>query len=635
VPAFPPNDNFISLALSSGKEEDAGALLLKRLEDENLSPNRRRVLQQSYVSFLLALDRVAEAVALRNKILEGSDPPRRSNTNTRRSSSDDFNRLDYAVKTAKLAAQLDDAEIKNATLDTAIELWREDKKRYDLETLARLLEQSGRAAEVEPLFVEFAREKDPSKETYSTDFAEMMVKFYARHNRFADVMLLLEDAPWWADARDVMNIRSYSWNNKRGGMTASIANAFYETGHADKVRQLLTHFMLENHSRDWMYELLLKIMDGETDAFCAEMDALYSRDAFEERPLIWKAEALRRAGRLEEAEAAARHALKVDPTDGESPAGDRVRSYAVLGDILADLGKTEDAQFFRDVVKSVRIAEEGDDLKDLGLVKRSLARFAEAEDLFADAYCVQWRLAEQLREMGQLEEAQKHYEIAFERMPEQFGQVASLCFGCMGIFDSRESVSAAEAVLTRLVASPPVRPAAFYLMGQLREEQKRFAEARDWYVKALEADPDYLDVMKRLHSLRNKVGPGGVDWAAVQTNILRLDPLGRHHSISGDDILDWPAFWTVRTAAFNALPPPLESLFPLTANARRLDDDAKKNRNTFYSSYGGSSDNKSAANVLSQTDVFRKLHSLDTSLARNTPSQRYRSRSPSLLNLLF
>jgi len=451
------------------------------------------------------------------------------------------------------------------------------------------------------------------------------------------VMVLLEDAPWWGSARDVMNIWIYSWQNKRGSFAEAAANALHETGHTDKARQLLVHFMRDDHSRDWMYELLLKTAGGDADGFITEMDALYARDAFEERPLIWKAEALRRAGRLAEAEAAARHALKVDPTDGESPAGERVLAYAVLGDILADLGKAEDAQFFRDVVRAVRIAEEGDAFKELGLVRRSLARFAEAEALFADAYCVQWRLAEQLREMGRMEEAQKHYEIAFERMPEQFGQVASLCFGCMGIFNSKESVSAAEVVLARLVATPPIRPAALYLMGQLREEQKRFAEARDWYVKALEADPDYLDVMKNLYRLRNKTAPGGVDWTALQNRILQLDPLGRHHSVSADDILDWPAFWKVRETAFNALPPVLEKLHPLTANIRRLEE-AERNTRHFYSSsysYSNSSNNTSPAETLTQTDLFRKLQSLDNNVARNTPASRSRSRSPSLWNLIF
>ena len=41
--------------------------------------------------------------------------------------------------------------------------------------------------------------------------------------------------------------------------------------------------------------------------------------------------------------------------------------------------------------------------------------------------------------MGNLAEARKHYEIAFRRMPEQFGQVASFCFGCEGVFNHPES----------------------------------------------------------------------------------------------------------------------------------------------------------------------------------------------------
>ena len=573
IPNFPPNDNFVGIALSCEREDEAGAILLKRMEAEDLTPSRRRALQQAYVSFLLAADKIAEAVALRmeimGEVMKMRTPPK------------DFNSCSYyEIETAKLALLLDDAETQSAALDMAAAVWRKNMESTSrLEHLAELYEESGRAAEVEPLFIEYAREKNPSKETWSHDYAELLVKFYARHNRFEDVMTLLDDAPWWASARDVMNIRMYSWNNKRGGVMAGIANALHETGQTDKARQFLAHFMRDNHARDWMYELLLKIAGNETDAFIAEMDALYARDAFEERPLIWKAEALRRAGRLEEAEAAARHALKVDPTDGESPAGERVLAYAVLGDILADLGKAEDAQFFRDVVKSVRIAEEGDDLKDLGLVKRSLDRFAEAEALFADAYCVQWRLAEQMREAGRPEEARKHYEIAFERMPEQFGRVASLCFGCMSVFGSDESVSAAEGVLGRLAETPPVRPAVYYLLGQLREEQKKYDEACEWYVKALGADPDYFDVLWKLYKLKNKSDFDGVDWVALQNQMIRLDPLGRHSHFAGEDVLDWQTLWAVRNAAVQNLPPALDAVFPLAANIRRLEASGKVAQN--------------------------------------------------------
>jgi len=101
------------------------------------------------------------------------------------------------------------------------------------------------------------------------------------------------------------------------------------------------------------------------------------------------------------------------------------------------------------------------------MTRRSLDFYDKAAGYFADAYCVQWRLAKRLDDMGKAAEAAEHYRIAFERMPEQFGEVASLCFGCEGIFDSQQSRSTAESVLLRLEKTEPKRPQVCYLIGQL------------------------------------------------------------------------------------------------------------------------------------------------------------------------
>jgi tetratricopeptide (TPR) repeat protein len=484
--------------------------------------------------------------------------------------------------------------------------------------LIEALEEGGRANEVEPLLIEWMAKRQGNSSS-GNDAPQHLLSFYVRHNRMADAVILLTDAPWWGEKRDALALLDDRCGED-GRLDKPIANALFETGRVDEAKKLLTEVMKRSHSRDWTYELLLKMAGDKLDDFLVLMDTLYARDAFEERPLIWKAEALRRLKRLEDAEKVIRHALKVDPTDGESPAGERVRAYGVLADILADRGKEEDAKFFRDVVEAVRVAEKGDELATLGLVQRSLEYFAKAETLFADAYCVQWRLAERMRAMGKLEEAQKHYEIAFERMPEQFGQVASLCFGCMGVFDSEESCNAAENVLSRLVKTSPVRPAVYYLMGQLREKQKRYEEAYEAYTKALEGDPDYLDVMRHLYGLRKNIKRPDADWAAIQTRMIKLDPLGKHFTVSGNDILDWASFWTIRNGAVATLPPSLETLFPLTANVKRLDAEKEKKESRSYRSYSSYSYSSragaEASQVLMQSSLVSRLRSLDGEFAR-------------------
>lgn len=389
-----------------------------------------------------------------------------------------------------------------------------------------------------------------------TDFLGKLVQVYHRAGRPADVLALLENAPWWGGATNLAELQADDF-------FVPAAQALHAAGRDAEAWAILTRHLAEEPGDDKAYAVLAQIPDPDRMAF---LERLYARDRFEERPLIWKAALLLQDGQLDEAEAAVRQALKVDPTDGEQPEGDRVRAYAVLAEILTAKGQPEEAEFFAKVVRSVRIAEEGDALNEAGLTARSLQRYAEAETYFADAYCVQWRLAERFQALGQTEEAQMHYQIAFERMPEQFGQVASLCFGCMGIFDNAESRGAAEIVLTRLATNAPVRPAVFYLLGQLREEQRRYADAYAEYRKAVDLDPDYLDVWKKIHGLRKHLDLPAGEWSAIQLRMLRMDPFSRHVSIRAEDLEDLKGFWTAQMDARKLNLPLAENLLPLAAS---------------------------------------------------------------------
>ena len=51
---------------------------------------------------------------------------------------------------------------------------------------------------------------------------------------------------------------------------------------------------------------------------------------------------------------------------------------------------------------------------------------------FADAYCIQSRLALRYSELGDYVKAEQHYQRAFELMPDSFGRIESHCFGCEG-----------------------------------------------------------------------------------------------------------------------------------------------------------------------------------------------------------
>ncbi len=394
-----------------------------------------------------------------------------------------------------------------------------------------------------------------------------LAEVYDAAGRHADVVTLLEKAPWWGagDLAVLMNM------DEKAGQLA--ARALHGTGRDPEALAVAKFHLLLHPEDDRAYEVLVGIQGA---AAIPWLDNVYARDRFEERPLIWKAHLLRKAGRLKEAEAVARQALKVDPTDGKQSAGDRVRGYAVLAEILTDLGKTEDAAFFERVVKSVRIAERGDEFTDARMIRRSLSLYREAASSFVDAYCVQWRLAERLLALGDIEGARRHYEIAFERMPNQFGEVASFCFGCEGVFRNRQSRGVAENVLSRIVETSPGKPQVHFLLGQLREAQGREAEAYRHYRTASDLDPSYLDAWAKAYDLRRGLFLTRAEQDDMTLQMIRLDPLCRHSRWEVSDVADLKGLWAAFEDIRRPEGPGNAGLLPLAASRDRLVKTAKE-----------------------------------------------------------
>ena len=479
-------------------------------------------------------------------------------------------RVRAAPQLANLGRLLQRSEWVREGVDAAIRalaLGRQDVSMsfYQTRECVELLEKSGDYARAESLVLQAIAAKPrpesvsrrhryyASSEGFREELSEL-VRIYHACGRQDDALALLEKAPWWG-ATDLAQLDS--------GLHTIAAEALHAAGRDAEAARILTTHLLAYPGDDAAYKVLVAIRGA---ALLPWLDELYARDRFEERPLIWKAWLLMKANRLDEAETTVREALKVDPTDGEEPAGDRVRGYAVLGDILEAREKKEDATFFRNVVQSVRLAEQGDELTGAGLIRQSLPFYQKAEALFADAYCVQWRLAERLSAMGDHAAAEEHYKIAFQRMPEQFGQVASLCFGCEGVFAGQQSRSVAERVLSDLEKQGPKRPQVYYLLGQLRDAQGRAGEAYAYYLKAVAMDPGYLDAWSKISGLMSELWLPQAEQDELTLRMLRMDPLGRHVGTRTETVYDPKGVWLAMEENRKYATPTPKSLLPLPAS---------------------------------------------------------------------
>ncbi|MDA0991452.1 MAG: hypothetical protein O3A51_11960, partial [Verrucomicrobia bacterium] len=280
--------------------------------------------------------------------------------------------------------------------------------------------------------------------------------------------------------------------------------------------------------------------------------------------------------------------------------------------IMASRGNAEKAAFFDGVVKAIRLSEDADRLYNVGLLKRGIAMYLEALNYFADAYCIQSRLALQLEEAGEFNDAEDHYRQAYELMPDSFGRVESHCFGCEGVFNSERSQGMADRIFSRLVVETPDKPQVHYLLGYLRSTQERYAEAADLFRRATELDGEYLNAWKKLAETGAQLQLPPADLDALALVQLKLDPLGRHSYPDLGQVSDLTALWRAVEAAKVDLPKPAESIYVLTASKARLDEEKKTNpfRNRRYAYGGGEARDRQPGQVLASHNFIGEIMQL-------------------------
>jgi tetratricopeptide (TPR) repeat protein len=453
--------------------------------------------------------------------------------------------------------------------------------------LAELLSQVNRGPEAEAVLADqLTAGRARSLESGQPQFSEASLALtalagvYHKAGRPADVLQLLTLSPDWGveDVSDLLGTVRESagqlsaMSQETGESPLPVpylaAQALLATGQKEAAERFIVPLQDHYPALDRVYELQAALQG--TNAL-PQLDEWFKRDSFETRPLIWKAELLLQQNRLAEAEQTARQAISVDPTDGASGHGDRLRAYAELGDILAAQGDQTNANFYRELVKSVRVSEAGDDCYRAGLLKRAIALYQEGLTHFADAYCIQSRLAIQLANLGRTAEAEEHYRRAYELMPDSFGRMESYCLGCQRVFNGDQAQGIAEKVFAKFAAEHPDKPQIHYLLGYLRLEENRYQEARTNFLNAVRLDPDYLNAWVKLQEVDDQILAPAKEHDDIAFNLLRLDPRQRHSSARVEQIVDLARLWHMVAQSAAQQPAAVTNLLALPASKLALE----------------------------------------------------------------
>ncbi len=585
-------NQYVKFASIVHQEERMTKTLITMTSSSSLDFLKKQKIKKKLIKAYLAQDRVEEGLSVIREIIATKTDSQKKKTRYKFADIQG----DMGLKLAELGRILNRPELVKEGLEAAKAAFHAANSftdinkgyisSYQVAKISDILIESGQFQEAEELILKAVLEQTNHSNMNSESPVELLqyslseyfyqlATIYSKAGKHKDVLTLLVQSPWWGH-KDLAGLT----NNDIFIITAK---ALHATGKNKTAVAILKSHLIKNSNDDEAYKLLVKLSGAELIPW---LDKLYQTDRFEERPLIWKAYILLQDNKLDEAETVVRQAMKVDPTDGEQKAGQRIYSYTLLAEILEKKGKTKDSKFFHDVVKSVQIAEQGDKFTKIGLVKRSIGYYQKAMALFADAYCIQWRLAERLYATGNLEESKKHYKIAFERMPEQFGRVASFCFGCEGAFDKLQSRSVAEEVFSHLVETTPDRPQVYFLFGLLRKSQDRIPEAYDFFKKAVELDSDYLDVWKEIFEISSIMYLNQAERDSIVIKMLNLDSQQKHFSSELSKVTDWKNLWLTLEQNQQYSMKQAKRLFLLPASEAQLNkeqkEENKKNNPQYY-----------------------------------------------------
>ena len=566
-PALPFWQHYIDVSARSGESERALSLLRQIASQPDNKPEVRTATDECYSRALLGADHLDEGIdVLRGMIkagaskIESLDKGGKDKLGNEADTGAEagmisMNRRTKQVETclqlARIGSLLGRAELTEEGIADARRAVPSATDKYFnpgiTDQIARFLVSQQRYVEAESFLGEQMK-NHLNDANQLKDLFKMLAVIYDRAGRSADVMLLLDSARQWG----TIDVASFTDETFGTPMLYVSARALLKTGHVEPAKRAVERLLEIQGGYDPAYELLLEMGRPDLEA---HLETLSKRDRFEERPLIWKAKLQLGAGRVDDAEATVRKAIAIDPSDGEEGKGDRMRAYAVLADVLEKKGDLDQAKIMRGAVEAIRLSEDADDWWTAGLLTRSVRMYEKALGHFADAYCIQSRLALRYTELRDFAKAEQHYVRAFELMPSSFGRIESHCFGCEGAFRGEQAQGIAERVFTQLAEKMPDKPQVFYLLGYLRQEQGKMAEAAEEFRKAVQLDPDYFNAWNHLLEVSASAALPQTEIDSAILALLRLDPASRHATSNSEKIGNLRAYWNAILAAEKTRPP--------------------------------------------------------------------------------
>ena len=392
-----------------------------------------------------------------------------------------------------------------------------------------------------------------------TDSAVRLAILYHMANQPNDLAQLIDLYPHWR-APDLAQLLwlfpMHYWPLHDRPLGFLAAWAFANTGRKELAIRTLHAVLRADWTQDNSYRMLNELEGAPAIAFYDELAAI---NPLEPWPLIWKADLLRRLGRLGEAEHLARAAAAFEASQGGLIPYHYLTSYAVLAEVLRAKGNVSEAKTYESLVRALHLVVKGDGFRLVELLPQALEHYREADQAFANLTCVQVRIASVLAGQGKANEAQDHYRRAYEGVPTRFGRIEPP----QGWGNEVDNVEIARPIFERLAKESPTKERMHVVLGRLYRQIGETEKALASFRAAVRLNPRDLDAWLQILELADGGGVPADLANDASLAVVRLGP-NVYSGIRSPTrhLRDYAALYRMR-AAKPAWWPPTGPLYPL------------------------------------------------------------------------
>jgi len=483
---------------------------------------------------------------------------------------DDGERSELAAQFAELAAHQKRKDWLADAVAAHRESLAEARRRSDpaalwfsATALARALVLQGKPDEASELLLTLQRQANVATKLVPPAFLPEIASMLAASGRHQEVVTLLNEADDWG-VHDLSQLDPLIRLQEGRWFGSVAAEAIIRAGDRPKGLKFFECRSFAGHPEELAW--LLNACNDDLPQAILTLERIAEHPASRAVALAWKAEALRRVGRIDDAERTARQSLAVWPTEAldTDPVAGGHQAHRTLAEVLLKKGKAAAAAEHQAAARAADLIEQADAARSVGLVGPAIDLHEQAIRTFGRWPGARARLVQLHLQHGNTEAAARHAVAMTEALLQHPLERFQLNDGLVDVFRYPVIRNVVKETAEAKLLEEPGDPRAMFLIALAQWKSKQFAEAAITLRGVVTHDAAFTPAWHLLHLCG--ATPADRSNAALRAGSQDHDLATR---LSFREVVDLAALWEL-VQNMPAETSQKVGLYPLAASAQAL-----------------------------------------------------------------